>query len=114
MALDVNNVVSVTVNISPKAASTRGFGQCLIIGTSKVIPKEERIRYYSSLTELGSDFTVDTDEYKIVGSQEADPFESKISNESPIAKALLGHKVGDIVSVESPNGSYEIKVVAIG
>ena len=65
MALDVNNVVSVTVNVSPKAASTRGFGQCLIIGTSNVIPKEERIRYYSSLTELGSDFTVDTDEYKM-------------------------------------------------
>lgn len=55
----------------------------------------------------------DTDQYKIVGSQEADPFESKISNESPIAKALMGHKVGDIVSVESPNGNYEIKVVEI-
>ncbi len=53
------------------------------------------------------------DQYKIVGSQEADPFESKISNESPIAKALLGHKVGDIVSVDSPNGSYEVKVVNI-
>ena len=53
------------------------------------------------------------DEYKIVGSQEADPFSSKISNESPIAKALLGHKVGDIVSVTSPNGSYDIKVVEI-
>ena len=53
------------------------------------------------------------DEYKIVGSQEADPFESKISNESPIAKALLGHKVGDTVSVESPNGSYEIKEIEI-
>lgn len=56
----------------------------------------------------------DTDQYKIVGSQEADPFESKISNESPIAKALMGHKVGDIVSVNSPNGSYDIKVVEIG
>ena len=56
----------------------------------------------------------DLDEYKIVGSQEADPFESKISNESPIAKALMGHKVGDIVSVESPNGNYEIKIVEIG
>ena len=53
-------------------------------------------------------------DYKIVGSQEADPFESKISNESPIAKALMGHKVGDIVNVESPNGSYEIKIVEIG
>ena len=53
------------------------------------------------------------DQYKIVGSQEADPFESKISNESPSAIALLGHKVGDTVSVESPNGSYEIKVIEI-
>lgn len=53
------------------------------------------------------------DEYKIVGSQEADPFESKISNESPIAKALLEHKVGNVVTVESPNGSYEIEIVEI-
>lgn len=56
----------------------------------------------------------DLDEYKIVGSQESDPFESKISNESPIAKALMGHKVGDVVSVESPNGNYEIKIIEIG
>ena len=55
----------------------------------------------------------DDDEYKIVGTQEADPFESKISNESPIAKALLNHKVGDIVTVESPNGNYEIKITEI-
>lgn len=55
----------------------------------------------------------DLDGYKIVGSQEADPFESKISNESPIAKALLGHKKGDVVEVESPNGSYEIKIIDI-
>lgn len=55
----------------------------------------------------------DEDEYKIVGSQEADPFESKISNESPIAQALLEHKVGDIVTVESPNGSYQVEIKAI-
>lgn len=53
------------------------------------------------------------DEYKIVGSQEADPFSSKISNESPIAKALLNKKVGDIVEVESPNGSYKIEITGI-
>ena len=55
----------------------------------------------------------DEDEYKLVGSQEADPFESKISNESPIAQALLEHKVGDIVTVESPNGSYQVEIKAI-
>ena len=53
------------------------------------------------------------DEYKIVGSQEADPFASKISNESPIAKALLNRRVGDIVTVESPNGSYQVQITEI-
>lgn len=53
------------------------------------------------------------DEYKIVGSQEADPFMSKISNESPIAKALLNRKVGDVVEVDSPNGVYKIEITEI-
>lgn len=53
------------------------------------------------------------EEYKIVGSKEADPFENKISNESPIAKAIVGHKVGDIVTVQSPNGKYDIEIVDI-
>ena len=52
-------------------------------------------------------------EYKIVGSQEADPFMSKISNESPIAKALLNKKIGDIVEVDSPNGVYKIEITSI-
>ncbi len=53
------------------------------------------------------------DEYKIVGSQEADPFVGKISNESPIAKAIMNHKVGDVITVESPNGSYKIEITDI-
>ena len=53
------------------------------------------------------------DEYQIVGSQEANPFESKISNESPIAQALLGKKVGEIVDVNSPNGIYQVEITAI-
>lgn len=55
----------------------------------------------------------ETDEYKIVGSQEADPFQSKISNESPIARAIMNKKVGDIVDVESPNGVYQIEIIEI-
>ena len=53
------------------------------------------------------------EEYSIVGSTEADPFENKISNESPLAKVIMGKKKGDTVTVESPNGSYEIKIVSI-
>ena len=52
-------------------------------------------------------------QYSIVGSMEADPFENKISNESPIGKAIMDRRVGDIISVESPNGSYDIKIVKI-
>lgn len=55
----------------------------------------------------------DTEIYSIVGSNEADPFENKISNESPIAKAIIGHKKGDIVEVESPNGKYKIEIIEI-
>lgn len=55
----------------------------------------------------------DTEEYSIVGVKEADPFNNKISNESPIARAILGKKIGDVVSVDSPNGKYDVKVVAI-
>ena len=51
--------------------------------------------------------------YSIVGSTEADPFENKISNESPIAQAILGLKVGNIASVESPNGKYDVKIIEI-
>ena len=55
----------------------------------------------------------ETEEYSIVGSKEADPFQNKISNESPIAKAIMGKKVGDIVTVESPNGKYKVAIVGI-
>ena len=51
--------------------------------------------------------------YTIVGSTEADPFENKISNESPIAKAIIGKKKGEKAKVLSPNGEYEVKVINI-
>lgn len=57
-----------------------------------------------------------TETYKIVGSAEADPFEFKISNECPVAQALLGKEVGDIAKVSLPTGpedSMDIKVLAV-
>lgn len=52
-------------------------------------------------------------EYKIVGSTEADSLNGKISNESPVGRALIGAKVGDTVNVESPAGSNKYKVLEI-
>lgn len=55
----------------------------------------------------------DVEEYRIVGSKEADPSNNKISNESPLAKAIMNAKVGDVCTVASPNGNYEVKVLEI-
>lgn len=55
----------------------------------------------------------DIEEYKIVGSKEADPSNNKISNESPIAKAIMNAKSGQVCLVESPNGQYEVEILEI-
>lgn len=55
----------------------------------------------------------DEEEYKIVGSLEANILENKISDESVMGAALCGCKVGDIVTIESPNGAYDVKIVKI-
>ena len=52
-------------------------------------------------------------EYMIVGSTEANPNQNKLSDESPVGKALIGAKAGDTVSVESPNGEFQIKIISI-
>ena len=52
-------------------------------------------------------------EYKIVGSTEANSLKGKISNESPVGKALIGTKVGDVISVETPAGVFQYKVLEI-
>ena len=55
----------------------------------------------------------DEETYSIVGSVEADPFEGKISNDSPIAKSLIGKRVGDKVSIMTPGGEMSVKIVSI-
>lgn len=53
------------------------------------------------------------EEYMIVGSKEADPSNNRISNESPLARAIMNAKAGETRSVESPNGTYDVEVVEI-
>ncbi len=55
----------------------------------------------------------DEETYTIVGSAEADPTEFKISNDSPIAKTILGHKVGDKVTIQTPGGSFDIEITRV-
>ena len=65
---------------------------------------------------IGKTVTVgesDQEVYSIVGSAGADAFAGKISNESPIGHALIGKKTGDVVTVETPVGSYQVKILNV-
>ncbi|EIA20900.1 transcription elongation factor GreA [Listeria fleischmannii] len=55
----------------------------------------------------------DEETYTIVGSAEADPFEGRISNDSPIAKGLIGHSIGEEVNIQTPGGDMTVKIVKI-
>ncbi|EDL63332.1 transcription elongation factor GreA [Bacillus sp. SG-1] len=87
-----------------------------MIRNAKIIQEDEM---NSDTVTLGKSVTFielpdgDEETYTIVGSAEADPFEGKISNDSPIAKSLLGHKVGSEVSVQTPGGEMNVKITAV-
>jgi transcription elongation factor GreA len=72
----------------------------------------------SGAVEFGSSVTVTTDKgkkrlYKVVGSAETAPLEGKISESSPVGSALMGHKKGDKVDVETPAGLVKLKITKV-
>ncbi len=88
-----------------------------MLRNAKVIDEEESKN--NDVVTVGSKVKVkdledgEENEYVIVGSAEADPMASKISNESPVGKALLGQKVGDTVEVKVPAGTVKYEIIAI-
>lgn len=76
---------------------------------------DEKTRH--DIVEVGSHVTIESDgrkeQYIIVGSAEASPAEGKISNESPVGRALQGHRAGETVRMSVPAGTIEMKIVAI-
>lgn len=73
---------------------------------------------HSDVVTVGSTVTVqeesfDPETYSVVGAKEADPRHGKISNESPIGRALMDHKAGDVVEAETPGGKLKIKILKI-
>ena len=83
-----------------------------IVSNAVVAGREHKER---GTVEIGSSVTVVTADgrkrkYTLVGSVEAAPLEGKISNESPVGRALLGRKVGDEVDVEAPSGATKLTI----
>lgn len=89
-----------------------------MLRNAKVIDEEEKGKN-GGLVVVGSKVKVkdledgEESEYIIVGSAEADPMAAKISNESPVGKALLGHKVGSTVEVKVPAGVVNYEIISI-
>jgi transcription elongation factor GreA len=87
-----------------------------ILRNAKLIDEDE---ITTEVVSVGSKVTVldleynEESEYTIVGSAEANPYEGKISNESPVGKALLGSKAGTVVDVNVPDGVIKYKVQRI-
>jgi len=81
--------------------------------TAVIIEKKygDTVTVGSSVTIQEEDFDPET--YYVVGAKEADPRNGKISNESPIGRALMDHKVGDVVETETPAGKIALKILKI-
>ena len=77
-----------------------------IKGAAKTVVIGVKVKVYDEEFE-------EEDEYYVVGSTEADPANNKISDESPVGRALLGHKVGDVVTAETPAGEIKLKILKI-
>ena len=87
-----------------------------MIRNAKIIEEGEQqadvIRVGSLVTVKDIEFDEIT-EYRLVGTVEADPMNNRISNESPVGRALLGHKAGEIIDVEVPAGIIQLEIVSI-
>jgi len=87
----------------------------ILLATAKII----KDNHSSDTIVLGSKVAIQEEDYDekesfvIVGPAEANPSEGRISNESPLGKAIMGHKKGDLVSVQAPDGEYKVKIVKV-
>ncbi len=88
-----------------------------IVGNVKLIDeseiKKDEVSVGSTVTVKDIEFD-EVMEYAIVGPTEADPYENKISNESPVGKALIGKRVGETIEVQVPDGFAKFQIVKIG
>ena len=78
-----------------------------VVDAESVDPNEVSVGKTITYTEVGTD---DPETYTIVGSDESDPLNGKISNDSPIAQALLGKKKGETVSITTPGGQFDVVI----
>ncbi|HOW60159.1 MAG TPA: transcription elongation factor GreA [Candidatus Moranbacteria bacterium] len=85
----------------------------MIIKNSQVVEKDDTQKGAQIGSVVKVNFNKNEMDFYIVGSNEADPANFKISNESPLGKAFMGHDAGDTVKVSTPKGVIEYKIVSV-
>ncbi len=88
----------------------------MLLATARVIEDDKKKK--ADTVQVGSTVTIqeegyEAETYTIVGAAEANPRDGKISNESPIGKAILGRRVGEEVQVEVPDGAFKVRILKI-
>ena len=97
--------------VEGKIAQIENMLQYAVIIDNEDVAKDE--------VSMGREVTIkelpdeDPETYSIVGESESDPINGKISNESPMAKGLLGHKIGEEVTIDIPNGTMKVKILDV-
>lgn len=86
----------------------------LILSNARIIEEDRHL----DTVEIGAKVVIqengtDPEKYTIVGAAEANPGNGYISNESPLGKALMGHKAGDEITVEAPNGNFSVTLLKV-
>ena len=87
----------------------------ILLATAKIINENSTV----GLIQIGSKVTIreegndKKESFTIIGAAEANPSEGKISNESPLGHALLGHKKNDVVTVNAPDGDYNVTILKV-
>ena len=84
-----------------------------IIAEKKADAKSKEIQIGTTVTVRNKTDNDDPVAYTIVGSTEADPLEQKISNESPVGRALLGRRKGDLIDVKTPAGVFKYEILKV-
>jgi len=101
------------------AKDEQSFIEGKILELENLINKAQVITEHQNLNEVGIGCTIAIDcdgkkqEFTIVGSNEADPSKGYISNESPMGRAFLGKKIGDVVEVKAPKGALRCTILSI-
>lgn len=102
-----------------QAKEAQGFNEGKVLELEEVLKNAVLISKNggNSIVQIGGTVEVNSQGEKqtftIVGSEEANPSQGKISNESPLGRAFLGHKAGDVIDVETPRGKANYKIISV-